>query len=359
LASGKLQAICYKEDIESALRTPGMGGFQLLQLNDFPGQGTALVGVLDPFWDSKGYVTPAEFNRFTNSTVPLARLDKRVFTSSEAIVADIEVSHFGPTGLAASAIWKLAGDDGSIRAHGTLPRCDIDAGAITSLGRVRIDLANIPAPARYKLVVGLQGTAFENDWDVWVYPASVDVAAPAGVTVARELDDRIVAKLQSGETVVLMIPPARVKGGRKGPVQLGFSTVFWNTAWTKGQAPHTLGILCDPKDPALAAFPTDFHTNWQWWYLVTNAGAMILDGLPRQLRPIVQVIDDWFQARRLGLIVEARVGTGKLLVTSIDLERPKDPVSRQMLFSLLQYASGAEFDPAVQVSPGQVRALMN
>ncbi|MBU6411349.1 MAG: glycoside hydrolase, partial [Verrucomicrobia bacterium] len=71
LASGQLQLLCYKEDIESALRTPAMGGFELLGLTDFPGQGTALVGVLDPFWDSKDYVTAKEFRRFCNSTVPL------------------------------------------------------------------------------------------------------------------------------------------------------------------------------------------------------------------------------------------------------------------------------------------------
>ncbi len=71
LASGKLQTLCYKEDIESALRTPHMGGFQLLDLHDFPGQGTALVGVLDPFWEGKGYVTAKEYRRFCYSTVPL------------------------------------------------------------------------------------------------------------------------------------------------------------------------------------------------------------------------------------------------------------------------------------------------
>ena len=85
LASGKLQTLCYKEEIESALRTPGMGGFELLDLHDFPGQGTALVGVLDPFWDDKGYVTAEEYRRFCNRTVPLARLSKRVFTTDETL----------------------------------------------------------------------------------------------------------------------------------------------------------------------------------------------------------------------------------------------------------------------------------
>jgi hypothetical protein len=360
IASGKLQTLCYKEDIESALRTPGMGGFQLLQLHDFPGQGTALVGVLDPFFESKGYVTPAEFSRFTNSTVPLARLDKRVFTSDERLIADVEVSHFGPAPLrGAIAAWRLAGDGGATVASGKLPPRSIPVDGAVALGRLSIDLAGIPAPARYKLVIGLEGTPFENDWDVWVYPPKVDLATPAGVTITRELDGESLDRLRSGQTVFLMIPPSRVKGDAKGPVQIGFSSIFWNTAWTRGQAPHTLGILCDPKHPALAAFPTEFHSNWQWWYLVTGAGAMILDGLPPEFRPVVQVIDDWFQARRLGLVLEAKVGAGKLLVTSLDLARPDNPVSRQMLASLLRYVSGPEFRPQAELTPEQVRGLMN
>jgi hypothetical protein len=66
LASGKLQTLCYKADIEAALRTKDFAGFQLLDLHDFPGQGTALIGVLDPFWEEKGYVTPQEYSRFCN-----------------------------------------------------------------------------------------------------------------------------------------------------------------------------------------------------------------------------------------------------------------------------------------------------
>ena len=107
-ASGKLQALCYKEEIEAALRTPGIGGFELLDLHDFPGQGTALVGVLDPFWESKGYITPAEYRRFCNATVPLARVLKRVWTTDETLTAEVEVAHFGPAPLEnAVAAWKL------------------------------------------------------------------------------------------------------------------------------------------------------------------------------------------------------------------------------------------------------------
>ena len=359
LASGKLQTLCYKEEIESALRTPGMGGFQLLGLQDFPGQGTALVGVLDPFWDSKGYVTSAEYRRFCNQTVPLARLAKRVFTTAETLEAGLEVAHFGAAPLTGvTPTWKLVADGGKIVAQGELPRRDIPIGNGCALGRIATNLAGVAAPARCRLIVGLAGTPFENDWDVWVYPPRVNTTAATTVTMADNLDAKTLATLDAGGTVFLSIPPDRVPGDRHGQVQLGFSNIFWNTAWTKRQAPHTLGILCDPQHPALAAFPTEYHSNWQWWYLVRHAGAMILDDLPTDLHPIVQVIDDWFTNRKLGLVFEARVGKGKLLVSSIDLVRDDNPVSRQLLASLQHYVASENFHPTVELKAEQLRGLM-
>jgi hypothetical protein len=369
LASGKLQTLCYKEDIESALRTPGMGGFELLDLHDFPGQGTALVGVVDPFWDDKGYVTAQQYHRFCNSTVPLARMSKRVFTTEESLEADIEVAHFGPVPMtAAVTTWKLVGDRGNNVAQGQLPPCDIPIGNGTALGSVRVPLKDVPCPARYRLVVAV-GTepggskaareTFENDWDVWVYPARMDVAPPRGVVVVPELNSQALAALNAGDKVLLMIPPDRVKGDKLGKVALGFSSIFWNTAWTQRQPPTTLGILCDPKHPALREFPTDYHSNWQWWYLISQAGAMILDDLPAQLRPTVQVIDDWVTARKLALVFEARVGAGKLLVCSIDLNKDPEhnPVAAQMLHSLLDYMAGPKFKPVVRLTPEQAKQL--
>jgi GH18 family chitinase len=359
-ASGKLQALLYKEDVESALRTPGMGGFQLLDLHDFPGQGTALVGVLDPFWDSKGYITADEFRRFAGETVPLARLDRRVFTTADTLEADVEVAHFGKAPLlGARPAWRLVRDDGRTVAHGALATRDVPVDSGVALGRVRVKLSPLAAPRRYRLVVGLEGTRFENDWDVWVYAPRVDVGVPKGVTLTTALDDATEARLRDGGRVVLLVPPDRVRGDALGKVELGFSSIFWNTAWTSRQAPHTLGVLVDPAHPAFAAFPTEDHSDWQWWYLVSRAGAMILDGLPQELRPTVQVIDDWFTNRRLGLVFEARVGKGRLLVTSIDLERDLDAnvVARQMRHSLLQYAASDRFSPKVEVSPDAVRGL--
>ena len=165
--------------------------------------------------------------------------------------------------------------------------------------------------------------------------------------------------LSSGGRVLLAIPPDHVRNDEARPVKLGFSSIFWNTAWTGRQAPTTLGVLLDPAHAAFRAFPTEFHSNWQWWYLVTRAGAMIVDDLPAELKPIVHVIDDWFTARRLALAFEARVNGGRLLVTSIDLERGLDEniVARQFRASLLEYVRSEAFAPAVALTPAQIRSV--
>lgn len=360
IASGKLQALCYKEDIESALRTPGMGGFQLLDLHDFPGQGTALVGVLDPFWEPKGYITPDAYRRFCNHTVPLARLAKRVFTRAETFEAALEVANFGPAPIRNGVVWwRIETDRAAVLASGRLPGRTIEVGNAAALGAVRFDLLAAPAPARCRLIVGLEGANFENDWDFWVYPEGVDTSLPANVSVVSQLDPQTRNELAGGARVLLLVPPAKVKGDRFGKVGLGFSPIFWNTAWTQRQPPHTLGILCNPKHPALAEFPTEFHSNWQWWYLVTRAGALILDDLPEKLHPVVQVIDDWVTNRKLALVVEARVGKGKLLICSIDLQSQMEsnPVARQMLRSLLNYASSPGFQPRFELEADQVATL--
>jgi hypothetical protein len=367
LASGKLQTACYKEEIESALRTPGMGGFQLLDLHDFPGQGTALVGVLDPFWEDKGYVTAAQYARFCGPTVPLARFEKRVFTQDEQTVVRLEVAHFGNRRL--DDVWpvfKLVGDDGQTYQRGHLDRRDVELGNGQTLGDFTPDLRQLPAPARYRLVLGLaqtpegDGQICENDWDLWVYPAQVASDPIGGVTIVRDWNNEATEALSAGGKVLWLLPPNRVAPDRKlGKVELGFSSIFWNTAWTKRQAPHTLGILCDPKHPSFADFPTDFHSNWQWWYLVHHAGAMILDGLPADLTPTIEVIDDWVTARKLALAFEAKVGPGRLLVCSVELNdpAPSDPVTRQFRHSLLEYMASDRFQPRVEVTVDELKSL--
>ena len=361
LASGKLQALCYKEDIESALRTPGMGGFQLLDLHDFPGQGSALVGVLDPFWESKGYITPSEYRQFSGEVVPLALLEKRVFTDGETFKARVKIAQFGPgTIYEPRPIWSLTEESGRTVASGRFESKPLPVGNDTTLGEVAVPLTGMTWARKLVFTVALEGTPFENHWDTWVYPAQARAGSESKVTIVEELDSRALGILEAGGKVLLIVPPGRAKGDARGRVAVGFSSIFWNTAWTGRQPPHTLGILCNPAHPALADFPTEYHSNWQWWYLLSRSQAMIMDDLPPKLRPIVQLVDDWFTNRRLGLVFEARVSGGKLVVCSIDLKNSleENPVARQMRGSLLDYMASRKFRPAVELSPEQVLGLM-
>lgn len=357
-SSGRLQTLCYKADIEAALRTQGFGGFQLLDLHDFPGQGTALVGVLDVFWEEKGYVSGKEYSRFCSSVVPLARLPKMVYTSDEAINADIEVANYGREAISACAPeWRLKTSSGKKVAGGFLAKQDIALG-VGEVGSIQIPLSGLIRAEKLQLEVAVGDSV--NDWDVFVYPKDLQAKQPRKCVVAEALDAATINALENGKTVLLMIPPEKVKVHPKyGKVPPGFSSIFWNTAWTGRQAPHTLGIHCDPQHPVFKDFPTDCHSNWQWWELVTQAQPFVLNEMPAGLRPLVWCIDDWFSVRRLAYLFEAKVGKGKLLACSIDLKTGMDkrPAARQFLKSLLDYVESNEMDPQTELNSEQVQLL--
>ena len=362
-ASGKLQTLCYKEDIESALRTPGMGGFELLDIHDFPGQGTALVGVLDPFWGEKGYVTGKEYSRFCNALVPLARLRKRIFHNDQPFDAVLDVANFGPADIENARLsYFIQGRDGAVHAASQSAALALPVGNEPVSLPVFLDLSRIANAQACKFVVRINSadgkTLAENDWEIWIYPGPSSSNSSNGQKVSSSLGDRVLDTVKAGGKLLLTIPGAKVRNFDDRPVKLGFSSIFWNTAWTDRQAPTTLGLLCDPEHPALANFPTDYHSNWQWWYLVHRAGALRLDLLPKSLEPIVRVIDDWTTARPLALILEAKLGAGSLIICGFDLTDADDPVSRQMSISLTSYMNGPHFAPRVEVTDDQLRALL-
>ncbi|MDX9882297.1 MAG: glycoside hydrolase family 2 TIM barrel-domain containing protein [Prolixibacteraceae bacterium] len=351
LASGKLQALCYKADIEAALRTKDFGGFQLLDLHDFPGQGTALVGVLDPFWGEKGYISPQEYSRFCNSTVPLARMKKRVFTNNETFEAAVEVAHYGEKPITACVPeWKVTGHSGAIFQSGKFAQSDISVGNGIQLGTVSFPLTSVVSPE--KLTFEISVGSFSNSWDFWVYPAKKEnIEGEQNIRVVQNLDDATRKYLADGGSVLLTLKKGTLSAEMGGDIQIGFSSIFWNTAWTRGQAPHTLGILCNPKHPALAAFPTEYHSNWQWWDAMSHSGAINISSFPSEIKPIVRVIDDWFTNRPLALLFEGKVGKGKILISGIDLltDAKNRPEAQQILFSLKKYMAGEKFNPEVEI----------
>ncbi|HEX7584847.1 MAG TPA: beta-glucuronidase, partial [Prolixibacteraceae bacterium] len=187
-----------------------------------------------------------------------------------------------------------------------------------------------------------------NSWDFWVYPAKKEpVSGVENIRVVQKLDAQTAQFLKNGGSVLLNLKKGTLLKEMGGDIKIGFSSIFWNTAWTQGQAPHTLGILCNPKHPALADFPTEYHSNYQWWDAMSHSGAINISSFPAEIKPIVRVIDDWVTNRPLALIFEAKVGKGKVLVSGIDLTSDADsrPEAQQLLFSLKKYMAGPQFNP--------------
>lgn len=357
IASGKLQTLCYKADIEAALRTPKFGGFQLLGLNDFPGQGTALVGTLDVFWEEKGYVTPEAYRRFCNSIVPLARIPKLLMDNNESFTAQIEVANYKEELTNPDVKWVVRNDAGQIIAQGTLPVEKLAIGNCQSVGTVKVDLNGVKQASHLNLEVSVND--FANDWDFWVYPAQKEALDAEAVLLTNTLNQAAIDRLNAGGKVLLSLKKGALSKAFGGDIQIGFSSIFWNTAWTQGQAPHTLGILCNPSHPALAEFPTEFYSNYQWWDAMSHSGAIHIGKLSKDIHPIVRVIDDWFTNRSLALLFEVQVGAGKLLVSGIDFHQDIEqrPAARQLLHSLKKYMQSDAFHPQMAMEVEQINLL--
>jgi hypothetical protein len=358
-ASGALAAICYREEIEAALRTPDFGGFQLLDIMDFPGQGTAPVGMLDVFMDNKGILQPEEWRGFCCETAPLLGMEKYTWTNAEAFKAKATIAHHGPQDLEnANVVWSLTDANGKTLASETLPPADIATGGPTVACSFTYPLSGITEPRKITATLAIKGTPYRNRYPLWVYPAEIDTTPPDNVLISRDFSAaNTQSRLASGGRVLLLPKLENLPHSVPG----AFMTDYWSPMFAQGDRkrgetppPGTLGILCDP----FARFPTDSHSNWQRWHLVKNARPVILDDTPADYRPLVQVIDNFDRNHRLGLLFESQVGNGSLLVCAIDLPTLQDkPEARQLLHSLLQYTASPAFKPATTLDPAVLTKL--
>ena len=192
--------------------------------------------------------------------------------------------------------------------------------------------------SKLEVCLSLDGTAYRNRWNVWVYPSSVDTKW-GDVKYTRSYDEAM-ALLKKGEKV-LFNPDWRTLQGIEGK----FVPVFWSPVHFPNQA-GTMGVLCNPTHPALADFPTDMHTDWQWWDLNINSTTLVVDRLQGGA-PVVEMVDNFVHNRRLASLYEGRVGEGKLMLATFDLQTALDkrPAARQMLYSILNYMNSEKFAP--------------
>ena len=358
-ASGKLQTLCYKYEIERNLRTKDYAGFQLLGLNDYSGQGTALVGVLNVFWREKGYCTSTEWRGFCSPLVPLARFPKFVFEAGDTLRVPVEAysALYAPV-ADFSAAWEITDNDRQVMAAGSLYSGRLPVGKNFPLGTVEFPLCGIGHPAKYTLSVHIAGQ-ISNQWEFWVYPKSL--ATNSGKTDSRiiyisdTLDARAEKVLASGGSV-LITAAGKVKLG--SDVKQTYLPVFWNTSWFKMRPPHTTGAYIDTAHPLFKYdFPTDDWANLNWWELLNKAQVMNLMEFPKDYQPPIQPIDTWHVSRKLGMLIEARVGKGRLVMTTMDISNglEKRPVARQMRQALLRYMQSKDFQPVMQLDPELIR----
>jgi hypothetical protein len=334
------------------LKTKGVSGFQLLDLHDFPGQGTALVGILDAFWDSKGLVTAEEHRKYCSAIVPLLRFEKATWTNDETFKAVIEVANFSRPISKIITAWTVKDAAGNIIAEDLGYTGKIGMGNGLTLDSFTVDLGKIKKATALNIEVKLEGTDYKNNWTIWVYPKQL--SENMGDVVFTSSLPEAIAALNQGKKVLCNPDTASLNG-----VQGRFAPVFWSPVHFPNQ-PGTMGLLCNPKHPALQNFPTEFYSNWQWWDLVTSSKTMIIDSLP-DMEPIVRVIDNFLKNRKMANIIEAKVGSGKLVLVAADITRDLDkrPAARQLRYSLLQYMNGSAFNPAILLTEHQLQYLFN
>ena len=353
-ASGEWAAQLYKADVEMCLRTPGLGGFQLLDLQDYPGQGSAYVGIMDAFMDSKGYVDAADWYGWCSDIVPLAEFDKYCWSADETFRAHLLLARFSPEPVI-DIDWTLSS---GLSGHLAIPAGE----GLMDVGDVEIDLSPFDAPVQLEFTVKALTNhgVRQNSWSLWVYPAR-NAPDKSGIHIVQELDKPALQALQEGKSVLLMpSETANTVGGL-------FQTDYWNyrmfrdicESMDKPVSPGTLGLLMDPSHPLFREFPTEEHTSWQWFPIVKASHPMILDGM-EGYRPIIQVIDNVERNHRLGLVFEFHVGKGRLLVCSANLDQVTEwPEGRQFYRALLDYMRSPAFEPTTTVDPATIRGLLS
>ena len=348
-ASGLWSVKLYKADIEMDLRTRNMAGFQLLDIQDYPGQGSAFVGILDAFMESKGITTSEEWRQWCSPVVPLLEMKKFCFEDGEKIQAKVKVANYGGTSLYGKKLmWKIGDAEGVMNIF-TYDEGLIDVGILD-------EEISADKPAKLNVSLNIEGTEARNSYELWVYPKKA--LEKKGIIIARDLNQEVVKVLEKGGKVLWM--PDSL------PYTVGglFQTDYWNYRMfkticennKKKVSPGTLGILTNPEHPIFKGFPTEMHTNWQWFPVIKESHPLVLDNFAKDYRPIVQVIDNIERNHKLGLVMEWKVGAGKLLVCMSDLEKAaKYPEGKAFYQSVIDYMRSADFDPSAEITVDELK----
>lgn len=348
-ASGALNQIMYKYETESFLRTKSCAGVQLLSMQDYPGQGEALIGWLDAHWESKGITTPEKFRENFDETVPLLRMEKFVWSNDEVFEAKAQLSHHGKENIIQSAIiCHVISNDGKIILEEEWPVDNVERGSLIDLGQIVMSLKNLEKAQKLTISMKVKGTRFRNEWSIWVYPADrIELNIEGDILISNKWDNTTKQALESGEKVLLI---ANRLGNENTSVSINFYPLYWSLTYFPGQGKTSIGMLLQAQHPALQEFPTSFHSDWQWEALLEgNAKAFLLNEMPVAYKPIAQMVDDFHRNNKEGAIFELKVGAGKLLVSGLEIDKMSSPVAIQLRNSLVNYMKSPSFNPGQTV----------
>lgn len=344
-ASGALNQIMYKYETESFLRTASCAGVQLLSMQDYQGQGEALIGWLDAHWESKGITTPEKFKEHFNTTVPLLRMKQYVWTSDEIFSAQAQLSHHGEIPLEAICNWKISFADGRVISKGSFEKRQFDLGSLSELGDISLDLERIKKAERLTVSIEVENSEFRNQWNFWVYPPFDRIAKSGDILIADRLSDHVKEELEKGGKIFLM---AHELGNDEHAVKAQFYPLYWSLTFFPGQGKTSIGLLIKEKHPAFKDFPTSDHSDWQWETISSDARGFILNDFPKSYKPIAQPVDDFHRNNKVGSIFELKVGEGSILICGYNLNADL-PVARQLKSSLIKYMNSTDFNPLLNV----------
>lgn len=348
-ASGELSLLGYRAEVEAALRTEGYSGISLLGLQDFPGQGTALVGMMNAHLRPKpfDFARPERFRAFFRDTLPLPLLPKFTFTAGDPLNIPVRLAHYGKQDLRGKCAWTLQGDGISIA--GTLPVREVKRGGLTDLGTVETCMPDVDQAARLTLTVRFCGQ--KNAYSLWVYPDEA-LPCPPDVYEARYLDERALRTLAAGGKVYLS-PPSTPEA-LPHSIQAQFPTDFWSVC-TFGNQAGGMGQMIDAAHPLFRHFPTEGHTDWQWWPMARQRAVIV----PKGTRAIVTELDSYAYLRPMAQLLECRCGGGRLLFSSMGLQNLLAyPEARALQNAIYRYLASDAFAPIQEMSVEMIRGLV-
>lgn len=367
-ATGELSRLAYREEIEAAMRTRELSGISLLGLQDFPGQGTALVGMMNSHLEPKPYdfARPERFREFFQECRILVKLPHYTYEAGERLIAEVEAANFGKGNIEGVFCWTLAGKK-SVSENGNCEPAEIKSkntviatgedteiticrpGSYTEVGSLDIPLDFVEKNTALTLKVRIGDSI--SAYPIWVYRKTTPVC-PENVYETRAFDMKTREILQNGGRVYLS--PDADKESLPNSIKTQFTTDFWSVG-TFADQEGGMGQLIDTEHPIFKEFPTDFHTDWQWWIMATKRAVI----LPHPMKTIITEMDSYAFLRPMAQMIEFRCLKGKVLLSTMELHKSQQyPEVRALQASIYTYLSGENFEPAEEITEEELSMLV-